>query len=73
VSEVYKCTQQLLYSISESQNRLQALQDTTEAMKRHSKQDVLRCWRNGLWAVARCIKKLKAAHLPSLTSTLYAA
>jgi hypothetical protein len=40
-------------------------------MKRHSKRDVLCCWRNGLWAVARCIEKLKAARLESLTSTLY--
>ena len=45
---------------------------TTAALKHHSKRDVLCCWRNGLWAVSRCIKKLQAASLHSLTSTLYA-
>ena len=52
-------------------HRMHAVKETTEALKRHSKRDVLCCWRNGLWAVSRCIKKLQAARLSSLTSTLY--
>ena len=53
------------------QYRLQAVEETIKALKVHSKRDVLCCWRNGLWAVACCIKTLRAANLPSLTKPLY--
>ena len=53
------------------QYRLQAVEDTIKALKVHSKRDVLCCWRNGLWAVARCIRTLRSAKLPSLTKPLY--
>ncbi len=56
---------------AEEQDRLQAVEETVKALKGHSKRDVLCCWRNGLWAVARCTKKLCAAKLPSLAKTLY--
>ena len=56
---------------AEEQERLQAVEETVKALKGHSKRDVLCCWRNGLWAVARCTKKLCAAKLPSLAKTLY--
>ncbi len=58
-------------SLKAMQYRLQAVQETVKALKVHSKRDVLCCWRNGLWAVARCMKTLRAANLPSLTIPLY--